>query len=120
MKSILAIMLLIITLPANASEDEHNDAFCESVGGKREVRYHYRAGSYVRVDCETSGYVWEGGLDKASSLDSIQQALFASFISGKQPAVVIYDRDGKEGAYEYRIRRACEKANIFFINWRKP
>ena len=54
--------------------------------------------------------VYEGGLDKRSSLDSVQQALFYSHVTGKRPAVVIYDTDGREGRFEYRIRIACRKA----------
>ena len=39
----------------------------------------------IRVDVVTDEYVIEGGyLDKRSSLDSIQQAVFASTISGKK------------------------------------
>ena len=56
----------------------------------------------------------EGGLDKRSSLDSVQQALFAATLSGKIPVVVIYDTDGVEGRYEYRIRNAAERANVAF------
>ena len=54
--------------------------------------------------------VYEGGLDKRSSLDSIQQALFASYITGKRPAVVIYDTDRREGRIEYQIRTVCQQA----------
>ena len=68
--------------------------------------------SFVKVDCETSTTVYEGGLDKRSSLDSLQQALFFSVLTGKRPAVVIYDTDGKEGRFEYWIRSACQKSGI--------
>ena len=56
--------------------------------------------------------VYEGELDKRSSSDSLQQALFFSHMIGKAPAVVIYDTDGREGRFEYRIRTACEKAGV--------
>ena len=56
--------------------------------------------------------VYDGGLDKRSSLDSLQQALFFSVLTGKQPEVVIYDTDGQEGQFEYRIRTACQKAGF--------
>ena len=62
--------------------------------------------------------VYEGGLDKRSSLDSLQQALFFSSLTDKQPAVVIYDTDGHVGKYEHRIRVACEKANVRFLTIR--
>ena len=95
----------------NENEKDANDAFCAQVGGQREVRhvYDYPTGSaYVFVDCETEERVYEGGLDKRSSLDSVQQALFFAHVTGKEPAVVIYDTDGQIGPYEYRIRVACE------------
>ena len=85
------------------------------MGGEREVRheYTYPAGtSYIQVDCETADTVYEGGLDKRSSLDSVQQALFAAHLTGKKPAVVIYNIDGKIGRYEHRIKVACERAGV--------
>ena len=98
-----------------ASEDAYNRRFCASVGGMTETRHTYTydgGSSFVMVDCETDSTVYEGGLDKRSSLDSLQQALFFSVLTGKQPAVVIYDTDGREGRFEYRIRTACEKAGV--------
>ena len=67
------------------------------------------------MDCETEDTVYEGGLDKRSSLDSVQQALFAASLTGKHPAVVIYDTDGQIGPYEHRIRVACELAGVRFL-----
>ena len=98
-----------------ASEEEYNQRFCVTVNGETETRHRYTyAGgrSFVKVDCETSTTVYEGGLDKRSSLDSLQQALFFSVLTGKRPAVVIYDTDGQEGRFEYRIRTACQKAGV--------
>ena len=60
-----------------------------------------------------------GGLDKRSSLDSVQQALFFSHVTGKRPVVVIYDTDGREGRFEYRIRIACRKAGVRYEVFRK-
>ena len=100
------------------NEKDANDAFCAQVGGQREVRhdYGYPTGSaYVVVDCETKDRVYEGGLDKRSSLDSVQQALFFAHVTGKEPAVVIYDTDGQIGPYEYRIRAACALAEVEYL-----
>jgi len=63
---------------------------------------------------ETPYHVVEGGLDKRSSLDSIQQALFAAHLTGKKPIVVIFDTDETEGRFEFRIRIAAEKAGVRF------
>ena len=98
-----------------ASEAEYNRRFCATVNGETETRHgytHANGRSFVKVDCETSTTVYEGGLDKRSSLDSLQQALFFSVLTGKRPAVVIYDTDGQEGRFEYRIRTACQKSGV--------
>ena len=71
--------------------------------------------TYIRiskVDCETSTEVIEAGLDKRSSLDSLQQALFFKHLTGKTPVIVIYDTDGKEGIYEFRIKAASKLAGV--------
>ena len=119
--SIGLVLALLITTPSfsQPTEDAYNDAFCASVGGQREVRhsYTYSTGeSYVSVDCETEDTVYEGGLDKRSSLDSVQQALFLAHITGKKPAVVIYDMDGKVRRYEHQIKVACKRARVAFLS----
>ena len=118
----LALVMLLCTAlydqPVAQDEDTFNESLCHSLGGTTEVRHSYPYGdgqeSFVVVDCETDGFVIEGGLDKRSSLDSLQQALFFSSLTGKKPAVVIYDTDGKIGKYEHRIRVSCEKAGVLF------
>ena len=92
---------------ASKNEGYYNRLLAEVLKGRAETThsYGYDGGrATIRVDIETDRYVVEGGLDKRSSLDSIQQALFASTVTGKEPVVVIYDTDGKEGKFEYRIK----------------
>ncbi len=96
-------------------ENHYNNIFCSNIGGDREVRHYYNNHNYILVDCETSDYVYEGGKDKESSLDSIQQAVFFSILTKKKPAVVIFNTDRKLGKYEYRIREVAKKLNIKFI-----
>lgn len=69
----------------------------------------------IRIDIVTDKYVIEGGLDKRSSLDSIQQAVFASTLTGKKPAVAIYDTNGSWGKYEHRIYSSAKKLGIKFF-----
>ena len=114
-------LFLVFLLPAVAlaQEDAYNAAFCASMDGETEVRYDYTypsGQSYVRVDYETTDTVYEGGLDRHSRLDSVQQALFASPLTGKKPAVVIYNTDGRIGRYEHRIKVACERAGVAFYS----
>jgi len=66
----------------------------------------------IRVDCENSNRVVEFGLDKRSSLDSLQQALFAAEITGKEAVVVLIDTDGVMGRFEWRIARAANIAGV--------
>ena len=90
--------------------------FCATIGGAEEIRHNYDLG-YIRTDCETTHFVIEAGLDKRSSLDSIQQAVFAGTLTNKIPMVVIYDTDGKEGKNEYRIREACRALGIKYTTY---
>lgn len=118
MKYLSVLVVLLLAAPVYANEDVYNDAFCASVGGQTEVRhdYAYPTGeSYVLVDCETEDTVYEGGKDTRSSLDSIQQALFFAHLTGKEPAVVIYDTDGKRGRFEHRIETVCEMVGVEFL-----
>ena len=80
-------------------------------------RFNYTATeiSKIRIDIETDDYVIEGGRDKRSSLDSVQQVVFASILSGKKPAVAIYDTDGKWGKYEHRIWVVAKELGIRYI-----
>ena len=113
---------VVFSIPAytEITEADYNAKFCAEIGGKQEPRHNYTYGEgqegYVVVDCETDTMVWEGGLDRRSSLDSVQQALFAAHVTGKQPGVVIYDTDKKEGQYEYRIRTAADIVGIRYVN----
>ena len=109
-------------LRTTASEDDYNRWFCALVNGETDTRHGYTSAGgrgYVEVDCETGTMVYEGGLDKRSSLDSVQQALFFSHVTGKRPVVVIYDTDGREGRFEYRIRIACRKAGVRYEVFRE-
>lgn len=101
------------------TEADFNALFCAEVGGEQETRHDYTYGEgqtgYVVVDCETDTQVWEGGLDKRSSLDSLQQAMFFAAITGKEPGIVIYDTDGMEGQYEFQIRTTAELIGVEYI-----
>ena len=97
-------------------------------GGATEVGHAYEmadASHTIRVDCESETEVVEVGLDRRSSLDSVQQALFASLVTVKDPVVALVDTDGSEGRFEYRIRKAAGAAGVrysvyrgdFLIRW---
>jgi len=107
----------------NFNENYFNIWLANQLGGQTEVNYNYNYNvegsspleASVRIDIITDVYVIEGGLDKRSSLDSIQQAVFASTITGKKPAVAIYDTDGMWGKYEHRIWSAAKELNVKFF-----
>jgi hypothetical protein len=107
------------TIQSVMSEDMFNLILARKLGGKTEVTYEYifgqnNAGS-IRVDIVTDEYVIEGGKDTRSSLDSIQQSVFASTVTNKKPAVAIFDTDGVWGKYEHRIWAASNKLGVKFI-----
>lgn len=87
-------------------------------GSETETRHYfddYDQKRYVRIDCETDTHVIEVGLDqKASSRDSVHQALFAAFLTGKKPMVVLIDRDGFEGRFEYEMRQVTRAAGVAY------
>ena len=106
-----------------ANEDFFNLKLANFLGGKTEVNYKYNYNingsspktASIRIDIVTDEFVIEGGLDKRSSLDSIQQAVFASTLTGKKPAVAIYDTNGTWGKYEHRIYSSAKKLKIKFF-----
>ena len=76
---------------SSKSEDLFNLQLARKLGGKNEVIYYYSFGlegqsknkGSIRVDIETENFVIEGGKDTRDSLDSVQQAVFASVVTGK-------------------------------------
>lgn len=98
-------------------------------GGEQEPRQYFDVNGmkrHVRVDCETATHVIEIGLDgKASARDSLHQALFAAHLTGKSPAVVLIDRDGFEGRFEYELRQTTAMTDVgyatcsedFIVKW---
>ena len=128
LKQCVVVPMLLCTFAMSAQsvaqdelkkEDDFNNSLCKTIGGEQEQKHYYSYGdsqrSHVSVDCETNVFVIEGGLDKRSSLDSLQQSLFFSVLTGKVPAVVIYDTDGKIGKFEHRICAGSEKAGVLFL-----
>jgi len=110
-----------IEFSINKNENYYNNIFCDSLNGKRETRHYYKYSakqSFIKIDCETEDYVYEGGLDKRSSLDSIQQAVFFSILTNKKPAIVVFDTDNVYGKYEYRLKTVADKLKIKFIRIR--
>ncbi len=85
------------------------------LGGQSEVPHAYQVGydlHRVSIDCQTETHVIEIGLDKRSSMDSVHQALFASYITGLKPGVVIVDTDGREDQFEFQIKSAARAAGV--------
>ena len=93
---------------------------CAFLGGSQtETRQYfdtYEMKRHIRVDCETDHHVIEMGLDSTpSARDSVHQALFAAHLTGKQPAVVLIDRDGYVGRFEYEMRHVTQAAGVTYI-----
>ena len=99
------------------TEAEAITILCAMLGGEPEVRHSYvieEAEHYVRLDCETETHAIEVGLDKRSSLDSVQQAEFAGWLAEKNPMVILIDSDGVEGTIEYRVRTAAKRLGVAY------
>lgn len=88
-------------------------------GSAEEERHYFDVGGmkrYVRVDCETDTHVIELGLDgTASARDSVHQALFAQHLTDKRSVVILIDRDGHEGRFEYEMRHVSEAAGVLYL-----
>lgn len=93
------------------------------LGGQAEMKFDYEDAKFgntklvgsIRADVVKDNYVIEGGLDKRSSLDSIQQAVFASNIADRKLAVAVYYKDGVWEKYEHRIWVAAKELGLQFI-----
>ena len=110
-------------MPSLMDENYYNQQLAAQLGGQTEVTIDFNYGlkghaskqASIRIDIVTDLYAIEGGLDKRSSLDSIQQAVFAATQLGLKPAVAIYDTDNSWGKYEHRIWQVAQKLGIQFI-----
>jgi len=85
-------------------------------GGVTEVRHYFPnlgEDRHVRVDCETPTHVIEIGMDNtASNRDSVHQALFSAYLTGKKPMVILID--AAEGRYEYEMQVVAGLAKVPF------
>lgn len=88
------------------------------LGGTPEARIDYTIDDgdhHVRVDCLTETHAIEVGLDdRRSSSDSVHQALFYAFLSGRDPMVVIIDTNGVEEAVEYQVETVAREAGVAY------
>ncbi|SMY07699.1 hypothetical protein [Flavimaricola marinus] len=105
-----------------AGEIELAAILCAFVfGGKAEQAHHYVASGqdhYIKVDCETDTHVIEVGLDnKRGSFDSVHQAVFAAYLTGKAPMVVIIDTNGREESQEFQIETVAQSFGVAYETW---
>ncbi|MEO1139697.1 MAG: hypothetical protein AAFW87_09590 [Pseudomonadota bacterium] len=92
-------------------------------GSENETRRYFDVNGmarHVRVDCETEAHAIEIGLDGTpSARDSLHQALFYSELTGKAPVVILIDRDGYEGRFEYETRIVAARAEVTYVTCAK-
>lgn len=108
---------------SSLGESYYNSQLAAHLGGRTEVTIDFTYGlqgntprqASVRIDIVTDQFAIEGGLDKRSSLDSIQQAVFAASQLGLKPAVAIYDTDGSWGKYEHRIWTVAKELGVKYF-----
>jgi hypothetical protein len=105
---------LLFLLASLSGEQGYNQKLAHCLGGQVETRLAYPKG-FVRVDIETKTHLIEAGLDKRSSLDSLQQVVFFHHLKPhKLPMIIIYDSDGIEGKIEHQLRTTSQKFGIAF------
>lgn len=114
------LLLTFINESDPMGEVELAALLCAFLGGSEaETRQYfdtYEMKRHVRVDCETDRHVIEVALDSTSSArDSVHQALFAAHLTGKDPAVIMIDRDGFVGRFEYEMRPVTQAAGVTYI-----
>ena len=68
-------------------------------------------------DCETDTHVYEFGLDKRSSFDSLHQVANAAKISGKTPAIAIIDTNRTEDRFEMQVETAARYFGVEFSTY---
>lgn len=102
---------------------------CGLLGGAEDEQRHSFVNNgetvSVVIDCETPTHVIEVGRDVRSSRDSIHQASFAAWLTGKTPMVILIDTDGREGRYEQEMRFVAERLGVgygvcseaFLVRW---
>ena len=108
---------------SSLGESYYNSQLAAHLDGRTEVNIDFTYGlqgntprqASVRIDIVTDQFAIEGGLDKRSSLDSIQQAVFAASQLGLKPAVAIYDTDGTWGKYEHRVWTVAKELGVKYF-----
>jgi len=87
-------------------------------GGDAETRQKLAPeldGAYIKIDCETPTHVIEVAKDNTNrARDSVQQAVFASVLTGKVPMVIVIDTDGKSDRYQYELQVVTKALGIEF------
>jgi hypothetical protein len=107
----LLIPLLLaasIGCQAKHNEDYYNKRFCRQHNGKAETIYRK---AHIRTDCEFGQYVCE--TDWAKKIyESIGQAKYYSFVTGKRPCIIIIVKTAKDRRKVKRFERFLRKEKI--------
>ncbi len=94
---------------------------CTLLGGEAEHRESYAldaVDTHVRIDCLTETHAIEMSLDQSrSGYDSLHQATFNAFLSGRAPMVIVIDTDGIESQYEYQIETVTRAHGVAYAVW---
>ena len=106
MVRLLILMLMLLAVPAFATERDYSLRFCQQVGGQAE----YVLTDHSRVDCLTDTVAWE--VEYAKHWQSaVGQSLFYAMETGKRPGIAVIYSD-KDARYLRRLSDVAEKYGI--------
>lgn len=107
MKTVAAVLLLLLPVTASAIEKAYQDKWCAEMNGQTEVVLPDRA----RVDCVTKDYAVE--IEFAHKwAESIGQSLYYGIALKKKPGVVLIVAPWGDEKYVARFKAVAKKHKI--------
>ena len=107
LQTILATTLLLVSLSAQAieNEDYYNKLFCEEMNGEAE----YVLEDLSRVDCLTDTHAFEADwADGLKVYEAIGQALYYASETGRLPGILLLIRKDNSEKYIRKVQRVIE------------
>ena len=107
LQTILATILLLMSLSAQAieNEDHYNKLFCEEMNGEAE----YVLEDLSRVDCLTDTHAFEADwADGLKVYEAIGQALYYASETGRLPGILLLIRKDNSEKYIRKVQRVIE------------
>jgi hypothetical protein len=116
MRKIIIIMLMLLSVPANAKrlklEKEYQKEWCERNNGVTE----YSLPDRTRVDCLTNDYAVE--VEFAENwAEAIGQALYYAHETGRRPGIVLIIENDSDNKFLERLNKVNEAYKLHIKIW---